>query len=282
MKEKLINFFTIFSIIFVIILLYSRYVGTRGLYVKEYTIQNNKVTDNFHGLKVVHISDLHYGKVINKKRVETLVEKINVLEPDLIFLTGDLLNNELDSKQQKELSSLLKLMDARLGKYAISGNHDVEFNYWEDIIAAGDFINLEEQHELVFSEKSNPIIIRGISSNLNSKETAHSKMIPFYEFLDENPELENELKILLIHEPDFIKDINHNLFDIILAGHSHNGQVKIPFMKPLILPIGAEKYYDEHYKIDNTDLYISSGIGNSYWNIRLFNRPSFNFYRIIK
>ena len=84
----------------------------------------------------------------------------------------------------------------------------------------------------------------------------------------------------MLHEPDYIDQIGYEDYDLILAGHSHNGQVRVPFIGAVVLPVGAKKYYKEHYDLGDTKLYISSGIGTSTLNFRLFNRPSINFYRI--
>ena len=90
-------------------------------------------------------------------------------------------------------------------------------------------------------------------------------------------------KIILCHEPDYIdkilKDYDVNL---VLSGHSHNGQINIPYIKKFFLPKGSRKYYDNYYRVKDTDLYISSGIGVSRLNLRMFNKPSMNFYRITK
>ena len=67
-----------------------------------------------------------------------------------------------------------------------------------------------------------------------------------------------------------------------MAGHSHNGQIRLPIIGALYTPEGAREYYDEHYVIDGIDLYISSGIGVSLVNYRFWNRPSINFYRLSK
>lgn len=88
--------------------------------------------------------------------------------------------------------------------------------------------------------------------------------------------------IVLVHEPDYTDNIlqyNNNI-NLILSGHSHNGQVRIPIIGTIYTPNGAKKYYDEHYNIGNTNLYISGGIGNSKLDVRLFNHPSINLYRI--
>ena len=80
---------------------------------------------------------------------------------------------------------------------------------------------------------------------------------------------------------DNIDNILKYNFNLVLAGHSHNGQVRFPYSNPLVKPDNAKKYYNEYYKISDTNLYISGGIGNSVLNFRLFNRPSFNLYRLV-
>ena len=93
----------------------------------------------------------------------------------------------------------------------------------------------------------------------------------------------NLYQIVLTHEPDISDKIVDNYdIDLILAGHSHNGQIRLPIIGAIYKPPGAKKYYDEHYKIDNTNLYISSGIGVSTINYRFLNKPSINFYLINK
>ena len=90
----------------------------------------------------------------------------------------------------------------------------------------------------------------------------------------------------MVHEPDSSTDIinNHNNTDLILAGHSHNGSIRIPFANfPLERKEGAKKYNQEQYQINNTKLFISSGLGtNNSIGIRLFCRPSINFFRLSK
>lgn len=93
-------------------------------------------------------------------------------------------------------------------------------------------------------------------------------------------EVNNLYKILIMHEPDYIKEVS-NSYELILAGHSHNGQVRLPLVGALILPPGAKDYYKPYYKYNNSDLYISSGVGTSTMDLRLFNKPSFNLYRLV-
>ena len=99
------------------------------------------------------------------------------------------------------------------------------------------------------------------------------------EYFNDNSDI--SYKIILVHEPDYIDNIltSYNV-NLVLAGHSHNGQINIPYIKNFFLPYGSRKYYENYYKVNDTDLYISSGIGESSVNFRLFNKPSINFYRI--
>ena len=279
--KKFLIILLIFFIIITSLLLYSRFISTSGLKIKEYKIVNNKIIDEYHGLKIVHLSDIHYGSTISEKELENIVNKVNELNPDIVVLTGDLIDERLEYNQD-EIINQLKRIEAKLGKYAISGNHDKPLDDYNYIIKESKFKILDNTYELVYNNSNQPIIISGIStcsednSNLGIKTEQFDKYISNLKADDIKP----IYSILLIHEPDFIDNINTNNYDLILAGHSHGGQIRLPFIGKIITPYGAKKYYDEYYKIDNTDLYISSGLGTSQLKFRLFNKPSFNFYRI--
>ncbi len=281
MKNPFLFLMIFLAFLLLIIFLYSRFIGTRGLYVKEYTISNQQLPIHFHGLKIIHLSDLHFGDFINEEKMKKIIEKVNLINPDIIVFTGDLIENDLNKNEKEILTNSLKELDARLGKYAVGGNHDLEYDYWQDIIEDGGFQNIEEKTALIYDQAKKPILIYGLSPNLNNDQTPQQKLANFNKSLEENPDLKNTYKILLMHEPDFVDDFDFQNFNLILAGHSHRGQIRLPFLGPLLLPKGATKYYDEFYQLEKTKLYISSGIGNSQVNLRLFNRPSFNFYRII-
>jgi len=282
--KRLIIIFIILILLICSILLYSRYIGTSGLEVKEYKIINENLSDDFHGLKIVHISDIHYGRILFKKELDKIVAKINLLKPDIVVLTGDLIDidTKLDNKSKEELSNTLAKIEATIGKYAINGNHDYKFKEWEFIIEDSGFTNLNDKYELIYGNSKDYILLAGMSTNIYGKKNIDEKLKEVNEYLNNNKENIPNYSILLMHEGDFIDDIDISNYNLILAGHSHNGQIRIPFIGAIILPPYGEKYYDEYYKKNTTDIYISSGIGVSEVNFRLFNRPSFNFYRLTK
>lgn len=283
-SHKLILVLITITVIICSFLLYSRFISTKGLVVREYKVVNEKITDNFHGLKIVHISDIHYGTTIYKEELEKIVKKINILKPDIVVLTGDLLDETIETPKnyEKDLIESLSKIDATIGKYAISGNHDYGFKNFNTIIEQSGFMNLNDSFDQIYKGGNNYILLSGISTNMHGDKTLEEKLESTTTLLNSIPEEEknNIYKILLTHEPDIIDNIESIDFDLILAGHSHNGQVKLPLIGAITTPEFAKKYYEEHYTINNTELYISGGLGTSTIKFRFFNKPSINLYRI--
>lgn len=278
--KKIIIFFIFNTLLICGILVYSRYIGTSGLKVKEYKIINKSFNDNYYGLKIVHISDIHYGRITFDKELENLVEKVNNLKPDIVVFTGDLIDKDtvLTNSKADKISSILSKIDSNIGNYAVNGNHDYKFDNWELIIENSGFINLNDKYDLIYKDTDNYILISGISTNYYGKTTINEKLKETEDFLKNNTPI---YSILLMHEPDYIDEINLKNYNLVLSGHSHNGQIRLPYLGIVkqFLPKGSKKYYNEHYKIKNTDLYISGGIGTSTINFRLFDKPSINLYR---
>ena len=279
----------IFKIIFVIFLvlgslyLYGTYVEPKILKVQDYKIKNEKITDNFDGFKIVHISDIHYGRSYNKEELNKLVKKINELEADIVVLTGDLLDRDtkMTTTMVGSIASELNKIEAKSGKYAINGNHELKFDEWDNIISSGGFINLNNDYDTIYNNSYNEIMISGLSTKWDKKpiEDKHSKAEDYINSFEKDGPI---YKILLIHEPDYIDTLENNPYDLVLAGHSHGGQVRIPFVGALYKPDGAKKYFEGHNKVKDADLYISNGFGVSNFNIRLFNPPTINVYRLVK
>ena len=280
------RFIIVLFIIILIIgsgLLYSRFIATKGLKVKEYKVVNSKITDSYHGLKIIHLTDIHYGSTVNEKELNNIVDKVNEIKPDIVVMTGDLIDERL-SYDKDIIINCLSRIEAKLGKFAVSGNHDIPLDDYNYIIKQSGFTSLDNKYELIYSKSNEPIIISGIGY---SDEDIGIKTEQFDKYISElkTDDIKPIYSILLVHEPDTVDNLDLNKYDLILAGHSHAGQVRLPIIGKLYTPQGAKKYYDEYYKINNTDLYISSGLGTSLYKFRLFNKPSFNlgylFYYII-
>lgn len=268
-KKWKIIFLVILTIITLFILL--RYIGNMGIKVKEYKITNNNI-GNFYGLKIVHVTDLHYG-MTNEKKLKKLVKEINLTKPDIVLFTGDLVdkNTEYNKEIDNILIENLKNINAYYGKYYVNGDEDLQYKTFDTIMSNSNFISLDDTYEVIYNEKNETIFLSGISPDKSlSTEIKENINLNTYNY-----------KILLTHYPDSITSVLKYNYDLIVSGHSLNGQVRLPFIGSVYTKENSRKYYDSYYKIDNTNLYVSSGIGNSTINIRLNNPPSFNLYRIV-
>jgi len=256
-------------------ILYSRYIGTKGLKVNEYPIINSNIPSSFYGIKIAHISDIHYKVTTSKKQLEEIVNEINLLKPDIVILSGDLLNKntKYTNKDYKNVTNILNKIDYNIGKYAIKGDNDTK--NWNEIIENSNFIDLNNNYEFIYHESNEPILLMGISSNYKNNHIKKD-----IESMFKNINNKYKYSILVLHEPDFIKEIDYSKFNLVLAGHSLNGQIKLPFIGGIIKDKYGKRYYNEYYKLNNTDLYASGGIGTNKFKFRFNNKPSFNLYRL--
>jgi len=274
--KKILIFILVIVSIVVNIILYARFIATKGVIINEYKVVNNKLIDAYNGLKIAHISDIHYKTTLDEKGLKELVDKVNLTKPDIIVITGDILNKniEYNNDDYKVITKYLNKMNASIGKYAVSGDNDYNNSKLTTILDESNFIYLDDNYDLIYKEQNNYLMIAGISS-FENKADINDKLnsintytgTPIY-------------KILILHEPDLLEDININDYNLILAGHYLGGTIRLPLIGPIIKKEGSLKYNKSYYRINETDLYISNGIGTDDMNYRLFNKPSFNFYRI--
>lgn len=267
-RKKVKKVIIIILLIITILLCWSRFISTKGLIVKEYAITNNRIPSEMDGIKVIHFSDLHYGSTITKKDIDKIVKKINSYNPTLVLFTGDLIDKESEMKEEdiKYLTESLSKITAQF-KYSVTGNNDDKKQVTE-IFEGSDFKMLSNEKELIYYLDKTPIEIIGFPSSTLEKHD--------YEILNTDT---NYFRIVLMHEPDYAANIKDKNIDLILAGHSHNGQVRLPFIGAIYKPQNAKNYFDEYYNLGNTKLYISSGLGTSKAKFRLLNKPSINLYR---
>lgn len=278
-KNKHIIKFIIKVVIFTIVFFtlfftYTTYISTVKIGVREYRIESKKIPQSLSGIKIIQLSDLHYGTTMFNEDVLKIKKLVNERKPDIIVFTGDLVdkNYKLKSKEQEKLITYLKSMEASLGKYAILGDEDSELI--STIFNQSDFTILRNEHDFIYRDDDNYILLIGISTKDKDIDKAYSY------FKEENHN-SNVYTITLTHKPDTTDEILPTYpTDLILAGHSLNGNIRIPFTKYSLFKYeGAEKYDQDYYKINNTKLYISSGLGTPS-GLRLFCRPSINFFRL--
>lgn len=251
-------------ILIILIILYSFFIGTKGIFIKEYKINTTKIDKQMHGLKIVQFSDLHYGSSVNEKMIKELVRKINETKPDIVIFTGDLIDerHKLTDNEKNFLIKNLKNINAELGKYYVNGEED--FEEASLILNLSEFINLDSNEQLVYLKSSIPIVLLG-------KDTIKN----YFELNKEN----KFFKILAIHNPKDINSYKDYDIDVALSGHTHNGAINIPKLKDILISGDYKKTYQ---KVNKIKFYINPGIGTSKINVRLFNHPTIYLYRLDK
>ena len=271
-KEKKSHIFIYILLILGLIIIYSRYIATTGIQIKEYSIISNKIPESFKGFKIVHFSDLKYGSTTDQKYLDKLINKINELKPDIIVFTGDLIssNYKVTDKEKTNIINSLNKLNPQIDTYSIRGDNDINETY-NSIITQTKIVEINNLNKLLYYQSDTPIMLIGLDDNLKGKQSLEMTF---------NYEENNYYKILLAHEPDTYDEIKDHNIDLFLAGHSLNGQIRLPFIGSVYTPNGSKKYYDSKYKIDNTEIYISNGLGTSKLPYRLNNRPSINLYRL--
>ncbi|MEZ4862072.1 MAG: metallophosphoesterase [Caldilineaceae bacterium] len=215
------------------------------------------------GLRIVQLSDLHYLPFTKLGAIQAAVEKANCLQPDLIVLTGDYISHEADTIFG--LRTTLSKLNARLGVFAILGNHDARAGariISQGIAEAG--IPLLRNTNVTLSMGHGSFNLAGIDDCLWGQPDLAATLDGLN---DAHP------TILLAHEPDKIDEFSETgRIQLQLSGHTHGGQVRLPFWGTPVLPKLGEKYVQGLHCVNNTWLYINRGIGMVFLPIR-FNAP---------
>lgn len=275
---KLLSIFLFLIIVVVTIFLYAKYRGIKGLIVKEYRVESEILTSNFSGLKIVHFSDLLYKSTVDKDDAKNLVNRINELKPDIVVFTGDLINKnaKITNEDIEFLETELESISAKIGKYAIYGDEDYSVESYKTIMEKGKFKILNNSYDEIFYKNNDSMFIVGLPSSLK-EEVKLEEAFAFYK-----EDEKRKFIIVLVHDGKTIKFLDESTYevDLVLGGHSLNGSVVIPYYGGVFIDDGSYKYYQEHYSKGITDIYISSGIGTNKYPYRIFNKPSFNLYRL--
>ncbi len=263
-KKKIITMFVIF-ILFAIFCFWQNY----SLVVTDYTYSSTEIPSSFDGYRIVQISDLHnknFGKQPN-----CLVKKIQKLKPDMIVVTGDI----VDSNHTDIETSIAFLEEAvKLAPcYYINGNHEL----WLEESVKNDLMSqINDTGTVILNDR-----IIDVIEDDNSKESITLVGLDDASLLDDTlHSLTNDIKndefvLLLAHEPQNLMIYSKENVDLILSGHAHGGQIRFPWIGGFVAPDQGffPKYTEGRHEENNVSVIISRGIGNSIIPIRIFNRP---------
>lgn len=208
-------------------------------------------------LNVVQISDLQVSEYYETNRLDKVIEKVNAQKPDILLFTGDLFDNYSKYPEQRApMIEKLNAFKANIGKYAVWGNHDYgggAVRVYEDVMSAGGFTVLRNQGETLTLSDGRQVFLGGLDDSLLGNPSV-SDTLAYRQNYD--------YAITMTHEPDVADAFIGTDTQLVLAGHSHGGQVWIPFYP--IKNVLAEKYTRGLYQLDAiTQLYVNTGIGTT-------------------
>jgi uncharacterized protein len=253
---------------------YARFIEPKRLTVTNHVIYHPLIPKSFDGIKIVQFSDTHIGHFYDLKQLKRVVHKINELKPDIVVFTGDLMDEPNKYPFTKHIIPILSTIQAPLGKFSIYGNHDhggYGTDIYLDIMNKSGFRTLVNEHTFIKLVDNSKIAIAGLDDMMLGKPnfTAMTKNIP-----------PNTYTIALLHEPDGANLTSAYSVHLQLSGHSHGGQIQVPFFGPLVTPPLAAQYYEGFYQIDNLTLYVNRGLGTTRMPFRFLSVPELTVFTL--
>ncbi len=224
-----------------------------------------RLSGDFHGFKLAQISDFHIGTWLSSEYLAQAVKLVNQENPDLVAITGDFVTYNPE-RYFDDLVAKLSELDAREGVVAVLGNHD----HWSDPEIVRQVIAQAGIHDLsntllTLKRGNGKLHLCGVDDYMNAKDNlgAVLQMLP-----------EDGSAILLSHEPDFAEvSASTGRFDLQISGHSHGGQIVLPFIGAPFLPGYARKYPSGLYNINGMLQYTNRGLGTAELQMRWNCRP---------
>ena len=270
--NKKIRLLLIIVLLFVLLFCYLMYQNNI-LQVTNYSVSNNKITKEFKNFKIIQVSDFHNtdSKILTNK----LIKEIKKEKPNIIVLTGDLIDSR---KLNIDISiNFVKSIKEIAPIYYVSGNHEASitnYNELKERLIENDVIILDNKVE-VLEINNKQINLIGIDDPQMSFNPSMNDVEIVDYYLD-NLIYDNSLfTVILSHRPELFDFYVNNEIDLVLAGHAHGGQFRLPFIGGVYAPHqGMFPQYDSGvFTSQNTTMIVSRGIGNSVIPFRINNRP---------
>lgn len=253
--------------------------GNTTVQISRIKISDQNIPEEFNGLKIAHISDLH-----DKNWGDRLVKPIIEEKPDLIAITGDL----IDSKNPDiyNAAMLLEQIKEIAPIYFVTGNHEAWSEHYkelEEVLIKHDVIILDNESITVQKNDAKMQLIGVNDPSFHSESNLLN---------EQSSKLENQLQelisssdvynILLSHRPELFDIYVRNEMNLVLTGHAHGGQFRLPFIGGLVAPDQGffPKYTSGVYSEGNTNMIVSRGLGNSIIPIRVNNRSELLFIEL--
>ncbi|NIA21305.1 MAG: hypothetical protein GWP05_04910, partial [Anaerolineaceae bacterium] len=241
---------------------YARFIEPWWIDYSHVPVRLMNLPEAFDRLKIAHLTDLHY-RPVSLEEIADWVDRTNHLQPDLVVLTGDYVTGRRGNPS--EVANLLKDLDAPLGVVACLGNHDYGTAYPRGVSGSARFATGSRK---ALESAGIEVLVNEFTTRRRNGRTLHLAGLADlwsddfdFDALAEPP---GRPLLVLAHNPDTLYALHQFAspnFDLMLSGHTHGGQVRLPFYGPLMLPI-RHRYLAEglfHHK--HAQVYVSRGLG---------------------
>jgi predicted MPP superfamily phosphohydrolase len=243
---------------------YPIFIESYMVLVNRYRVAVPHLPKVFSGFTIVQLSDLHYGPLVPMTVIRRVVRQSNSLRKDIVVCTGDYVHEHHATDQIDKVWPTMAQLEAERGVFSVLGNHD----HWADTDRSLYWLDRAGQnlrHRAVPIEKNGERIWLAGAGDLWEDHRSVDRL------LQDVPR--DACRIVLAHNPDTADTPSTERVDLLIAGHTHGGQVRIPFLGAPVLPV-RNKAYSSGLKTSprGTRVFISKGVGWSVYPIR-FNCP---------
>jgi predicted MPP superfamily phosphohydrolase len=256
--------------------LYSTVLEPLWFEVENVTVKLPHLPKSFSGFRLAQISDIHAGEQWMPRHLDTVIEKLIAIKPDVVAITGDFvysspaMTDEILSQTETALSTL----SAHFPVYAVMGNHD----YWWDVDRVRNALVRANIVEL--NNRSHTLARDNAFLHICGVDDIYERKDDLDTVLAQLPE--DGCAILLAHEPDFADtSAATGRFDLQISGHSHGGQVIVPFVGPIVLPRHGRKYPTGMYQVQEMIQYTNRGLGMVFPYVRFMCRPEVTLFTLL-
>ena len=266
--------------IVVFFLLFSGWIwrGNTALEVNEYEMISNRIPEAFSGFRIAQISDLHNAQF--GERNEGLLSLLSQADPDIIVITGDLIDS-----RHTDIEIALEFCESAIEiapVYYVTGNHEARVTEYEDlkngleengiVILENEKVRLSRDEEYIQDPSFTTDYLFGDAESVAAATLS--------EFQNES----DRYTVLLSHRPELFNVYVDSQIDLVFSGHAHGGQFRLPFIGGLVAP--NQGFFPEYdaglFSKENTTMVVSRGAGNSIIPLRFNNRPEIVVVELIR
>ena len=274
-KRPAVRILRVLALLLLLTLAEEALFGNTSLTVTEFTVASPRLPEAFDGFRVLHLSDLHDARF--GKDSEDLIGLARSLSPDLIVITGDM----IDSKRTDigAFLSFAEELNALAPVYCCTGNHEAAlYPAKMEELRQGlreRKIALLENESRYIERGGEHICLIGLKDIGYGKGSVEKRAQALENDLEQLIGGEETFFLVLTHRPEFAETLSAAGPDLLLGGHAHGGQVRLPLLGGLYAPgQGLLPRYDAGlYELSGVPLIVSRGLGNSVFPLRVFNRP---------